>query len=303
MNRVKPPKRRPANKHSALPLADPGAPHPLRPLPEAHHHFLTTSVSRLQKDPRILGVAAGGSYLLNEIDEFSDLDLLVYIEPDSYPEVLEQRSLIAADLGQLVECFTGEHVGEPRLLICLFGPPLLHVDLKFVSMTDIQDKVENPVIIWERGDRLSCLLYQKASRFPQPDSVWIEKRFWTWVHYTATKIGRGELFEALTSIDYLRTTVLGPLLLQKHQARPQGLRKIERHVSPGELTQLKTTLADYETAGCVTALKQAIKLYRSLRPQAGNPLAEHLACEYLKGIEIRVTTREQPAQPPRETPR
>jgi hypothetical protein len=27
--------------------------------------------------------------------------------------------------------FTGEHVGEPRVLICLYGPPVLHVDLKF----------------------------------------------------------------------------------------------------------------------------------------------------------------------------
>ena len=32
--------------------------------------------------------------------------------------------------------FTGEHVGESRVLICLYGPPLLHVDLKFVSLSD-----------------------------------------------------------------------------------------------------------------------------------------------------------------------
>jgi hypothetical protein len=32
--------------------------------------------------------------------------------------------------------FSGEHVGEPRALICLYGPPLLPVDLKFVSLSD-----------------------------------------------------------------------------------------------------------------------------------------------------------------------
>ncbi|MER7057532.1 MULTISPECIES: hypothetical protein [unclassified Streptomyces] len=28
-----------------------------------------------------------------------------------------------------------------------------------------------------------------------PDLQWIEDRFWIWVHYGATKLGRGELFE------------------------------------------------------------------------------------------------------------
>ena len=43
-----------------------------------------------------------------------------------------ERRTIAESCGGLLAAFTGEHVGEPRLLICLYGPPLAHVNLKFV---------------------------------------------------------------------------------------------------------------------------------------------------------------------------
>jgi len=46
-------------------------------------------------------------------------------------------------MGTLQESFTGEHVAEPRRLICLYGPPLLHVDFNSVSMNDYHEKVEN----------------------------------------------------------------------------------------------------------------------------------------------------------------
>jgi hypothetical protein len=54
-------------------------------------------------------------------------------------------------MGNLLAAFTGEHVGEPRLLICLFADPLMHVDLKFISLGQLSSRVEDPVILWERG--------------------------------------------------------------------------------------------------------------------------------------------------------
>ncbi len=68
---------------------------------------------------------------------------------------MNERIKIAANLGTLLSAFTGEHVGEPRLLICLYGPELLHVDLKFVSINDIAHRVKDPVILWERGNCVS----------------------------------------------------------------------------------------------------------------------------------------------------
>ncbi len=254
-------------------------------LPARHQCFIEDSIPRLKIDQRIIGVAIGGSYLLHEMDEFSDLDLIVYIEPEHYAEVLKERQAIVQELGPLLESFTGEHVGEPRLLICLCGPPLLHVDYKFVSLDDIHDKVETPVILWERDTVISEKINLKPAIFPHPDSSWIEDRFWTWIHYTATKIGRGELFEAIEAISFIRSRVLGPMILAKKRARPQGLRKIEFYASQPEQHSLRATLAVYDSRDCLRALRESMDLYASLRKKQKNKVTETLVTEYLKKIE------------------
>ncbi len=257
-------------------------------LPDLHRRFMEHSVPKLRHDPRILGVAVGGSILLDAVDEFSDIDLVVYVDPEHYEEVLEQRLEIVGKIGSLIQGFTGEHVGEPRLLICLYGPPLLHIDYKFVSMSDIRDKVENPIIVWERDHKISNLLFQTPAEFPQPDPEWIEDRFWIWVHYVATKIGRGEIFEAIDGISFMRVTVLGPLFLMKKNARPQGVRKLEFHADSTELENLKETIATYDAMSTIKALRKTIEMYTQLKSISGNQLAETSAIEYLNQIEKRL---------------
>ncbi|MEJ2545997.1 MAG: aminoglycoside 6-adenylyltransferase, partial [Calditrichaceae bacterium] len=218
----------------------------------------------LKEDKRILGMAAGGSLVLNNVDEFSDLDLVIVIDPSDYENVLKERKSIAKSLGPLLESFTGEHVGEPRLLICLYGPPLLHVDLKFISLDDIDDRVEDPVIIWERDSILSNSISRKKSKYPSPDIKWIDNRFWVWIHYISGKIGRGELFDVIESLSFLRSNVFGPMILYLNNARPQGVRRIEQYAGD-YLERLKLTLAKHDQKSCMTALNTAISLYEDLR--------------------------------------
>ena len=260
-------------------------------IPEPHASFLRTALARLESDRRIVGVAAGGSLLTGTMDEFSDLDLVVAIEPSAYHDVLAQRASIAASLGSLLSAFTGEHVGEPRLSICLYGPdPLLHVDLKFVSLTDFAARVEDPRVLWERDERLTTALGADVARFPEPDRQWIEDRFWVWAHYGAGKIGRGELFEALDFLSFLRGQVLGPLALSSVGARPSGVRKIER-LAPQRAKQLQATVAAHDAASCAHALAAAIEMYRGLRGGDGIELrsdAERAAVAYLAEITGRI---------------
>src|SRR5262245_52219157 len=126
--------------------------------PAAHREFVACAVERLSSDLRFVGLAAAGSWAENCMDEFSDLDLLLAVEPSRIDEVMSQRHAIAASLGNLLVSFTGEHVGEPRLIIGLYAEPLLHVDLKFVTLSDVGHRVDDPVVIWERDNRLSRAL-------------------------------------------------------------------------------------------------------------------------------------------------
>lgn len=258
--------------------------------PEPHRAFLRRLLERLTTDERIVGVAAGGSYLTDSMDEFSDLDLVIAVEPREHGAVMADRRSLAASLGHLLSAFTGEHVGEPRLIICLYDEPLLHVDLKFVSLDDVAQRVEDPAVLWERGGRLTEALRHGTAAYPAPDPRWIEERFWTWVHYGAGKIGRGELFEALDFLSFLRTSVLGPLALRRAGGRPQGVRRIEM-VAPAFALELRRTVSGYDAAECLRALRACVELYRGLRSPADgveiDGATERAATEYLSRLEQR----------------
>lgn len=241
--------------------------------------FLEAALPRLAADLRFVGVAAGGSYAAGALDEYSDLDLVVAVEPDAYDQVLAERQAIAAGLGPLLVAFTGEHVGEPRLLICLYGPPPLHVDLKFMRLDDAAERVEDPVVLWERAGRLSARLGGEPARFPAPDAQWIEDRFWVWVHYVATKIGRGELLEAADALASIRGLTFGPLALASRGGRPTGVRKLEQ-VAPDLAAEITRTVASCDARSCLAALEAAVALYRRLREQTAPPgLRRHTAAE------------------------
>jgi hypothetical protein len=235
-------------------------------LPSTHCAFLQSLLAGLQRDPRLVGVLAGGSFLTNTMDQYSDLDLIVVVEERDYDAVMSEREALAGSLGQLLASFTGEHVGEPRLLICLYEEPLLHVDLKFVTLEDLAERVEDPAVLWQRDGRLGQTLAAGQAEYPSPDAGWLERRFWVWVHYTTTKLGRGELFEVLHLLDYLRSAVLGPLGLQKAGARPSGVRRIET-AAPELARRLEATVARYEAADCLRAVHACVDVYRWLRTE------------------------------------
>jgi len=257
-------------------------------LPQMHRQFLSRALAVFKADARIVGIAVGGSYLTDTMDQFSDLDVLVVTQAESHAEVMADGPRIARALGPLLETFTGEHVGEPRLLICLYGPPLLHVDLKFVTAKDLGQRVEEPLVLWERDGQLARALREGVASYPAPKRQWIEDRFWIWLHYGAGKIGRGEIFEAIEFISYLRVNVLGPMGLQLAGALPNGVRKIEK-LAPAFSKTLTQTVPTYDEKDCARALRACADIYKSLR--SGNPLvnmnqgAEAAAMQYLSEVE------------------
>lgn len=235
------------------------------PVPAVHHRWLDRARPVLQGDPRLIGLGAGGSWLRGELDEWSDLDLVILVRPEAYDAVLADRQAMAGRCGPLLSAFTAEHVGAPEMLIALYGPPLLHVDLKFTTAARLAtDRVEDPAILWERDGAFAAALGRGVPRWPAPDAQWIEDRFWTWIHYTACKLGRGELFETLSALEFLRARVLAPLACRRAGVAAQGLRRVEQRC-PADAAALRRTVAAYDAAAAAAALEAAIAHYRSLR--------------------------------------
>lgn len=247
-------------------------------------------LARAAADERLLGIAVGGSVAAGNADELSDLDLVLVCRDEAHAGLLAQLPALAAAIGPLLAAFSGEHVGEPRLLIALYGPPLLHVDLKLVAERDASARVEDGLVLWERGEALTRAFAAAPARWPQPDPQWIEDRFWVWIHYGATKAARGELLECHDLLALLRSAVLGPLAAQRGGHRAQGVRRIEQ-LAPEATPALVATLGDHTRDGCLRALEAAASLYVAQRARGGpverRAAAEREALAYLATVAAR----------------
>jgi hypothetical protein len=243
----------------------------------------------VKNDSNVIGLAVAGSWITDELDEYSDLDLIL-ITKTKITGDKEKMLDYAKSFGDFISGFTGEHVGEPRVLICLYDNPLLHVDIKFLTLPEFHQRVENPVVLFERNNQLTDIIKTTKAEWPQLDYQWIEDRFWTWVHYACLKIGRGELLEAFDFLSFLRMTVLSPLMQVKNKKLPRGLRRVETELNLSDMENLKITIAQYNKASIIKALDNTISIYKTLRRKLYTDsvqlqtLAEKKSIEYFKKI-------------------
>ena len=145
-------------------------------------HFINRALGIVNQDDSILGLTVGGSWLTKEIDEYSDLDL-VLVTKEKVSDDPGMMFSYASSIGKLLSAFTGEHVGEPRLLICLYDDPLLHVDIKFLTLDEFKSRVEEPVILYDTNQQLENIHFyltyatgkitvfymQQGSQYHHPD--------------------------------------------------------------------------------------------------------------------------------------
>jgi len=228
--------------------------------------FVNGITEILKADDSVLGLTVGGSWLSNEIDEFSDLDLIL-VTKEKISGSIDRMKAYASRFGKLLSAFTGEHIGDTRVLICLYDDPLLHVDIKFLTIDEFSKRVESPVILLDKTGELRKVIESTEAKFPKPDFQWLEDRFWIWIHYALLKIGRGEYFESFDFFGSLRSIVLGPLLHMKSNSDPRGVRKLEFISSDEEKKMLKATLPAYDRQSLLDALNASVALYRKLRSE------------------------------------
>ena len=226
--------------------------------------FITKAIDSIQHDSDAVGLAAGGSWASGEVDAYSDLDLVVVMNRTIAPD-LHQMQQYATTFGTLLASFRGDHVGEPRLLIALYETSLLHVDIKFLTPDEFHHRIEDPIILWEREQMLTQIIQQSRAHYPSFDFQWAEDRFWIWAHYAALKVGRGEFFEAIDFLAYVRNAVLGPMLHLKNSGLPRGVRRAEMTFGATELSQLRKTVSMPDRAVLLSSLWEVMYLYESLR--------------------------------------
>jgi hypothetical protein len=249
--------------------------------------FRAEALAQLSTDARISAVLEAGAGSIGRLDRYSDLDFVLVAADGAYESLLAARVAVAEGLGPLLACFTGEHVGEPRLLICLFETPrgdrLLHVDLKVVRADDLARRVDDPFVHFDRTGASRAATAEARAVWPNRTPQWFEDRLWIWVHYAAARAARGEIFEAIDSLGFIRAQVLGPMISARAGLPQRGLRRIES--VDGANAALARTLATPNSRSVRDALTATAELYGELREHSPPPSprirAEELAIAYL----------------------
>lgn len=266
-------------------------------LPRTHENFLNQVRDAVATDKRFNALLIGGSYIHGGFDENSDLDFVIVVNDEEYGNVMATRLAFANTLPGLVSAFTGEHVGEPRLLICLYGPPLLHVDLKFVLVSDLDHQIERRAILFARNPaEIEARIHAGEVAWPNHPSDWFEARAWIWLHYAATKLARGELYEAIGMLAFFREQVLGPLLYRRAGKNQRGVRRIET-LRLDEHGMLAATVATNDAASVRRAIEACVDIYMDLRsddpPSHPTKAMPGLLCDFIHSVNspILVGTR------------
>ncbi|WP_431219239.1 nucleotidyltransferase domain-containing protein [Leifsonia xyli] len=256
-------------------------------VPALQQEFLDDVLPRIVADSRVRAVALSGSLAHGEPDQYSDVDLVIAVPDADHGTVMAERLDLIASWTDLVIGFTGEHVGEPRLIVSLVGPPLLHVDVTFLPESAFAQARHRLRILHGEANFDSADAPRPVD--PRPfDAQWAEDRFWVWIHYAATKLARGELFEVLDTLAALRSLVLGPLAALRAHAEPRGVRRLET-IAPQDALALRDTVSGYDGREAGEALFATIALYRNWRPDAvrRNPaeeLAEDFLCDVIAAL-------------------
>lgn len=236
-----------------------------------HVSYLEKLTSALEKDSRFEALLAIGSLAQKQLDKYSDLDLVLVVKELFYKDVISKRYTFAAQLGNLLSAFSGTHRGDQRLLICLYGPQLLHVDLHFFTFSDLSRLCERPKILWSAsGSPIQETIQETAFKPAQHSDDWFELRAWMWLHEASARYLRGELYSAIDVLSTLRETVLAPMLQRKLGTQFYNTRKLDMQPEPFN-KMLASTLAVYSRESVYSALMSSMRLYLELREDSPPP--------------------------------
>lgn len=232
-------------------------------------------------DPDVVGMAVTGSFATGIADELSDVDLRLYARPETVETVVARVPELAAACGRVVALFLAEHLGIPTLTIVLFDD-LVHMDFDVISVDRAAEHNDGlpAVVLWER-EPISTALPGTYGSDLAADVRWMEARIWTWSWYIQSKVLRGELYEALDGLQYVRDQVLFRLLAFGRGDRPAGGRRAEAAVGDHVDAFARTVPTALERAALMDALRAEIDLYRRL---ADPLLARH-------GVDLAIDAR------------
>ena len=236
-----------------------------------------------QGDPRIVGLLDYGSGSQGRLDEWSDLDVEVFLRDADFEGFARHWVAWAGQLGRLLLAYRG-WVGHPWTVYDA-GPVPLRVDFdlhresemdKLLTWTVTPVSAEAMVLYDGTGGRLTALARQLVGRRDRPVDLaatfeQVCGDFWYFVLYVYSKLQRGhgwaarEVFheEVMKQLLLLLRLEAGGDALDRWKASPAAV-DVERTLSPERLARLDACIPGAGTPALRQALSAAAQLGREV---------------------------------------
>lgn len=223
-----------------------------------------------------IALAASGSLAMGAVDRWSDIDLEVILPPGSdVKERLKWTTSVARSVASPLCYFPASHIGLDQILVFFFleAGEVVKADLYVVELATYLGLTGNRLVV-DPGFVSEAQKHAPAPRSPEPpDFEDLHMKFCGWIWYTYTKIQRGELLEALDSLQVMRTRALLPSLQCIYELPWEGNRRLETRLPPHQLAAVNATVArSVEPTELLRSLLDLSRLFQSLQPMVAEKL-------------------------------
>ena len=256
---------------------------------------LTTAAA---SDPRIVGMLDYGSGSHGRVDEWSDIDVEVFVRDEDYDAFARDWKEWAAGFGTLLLAYVG-HIGHPWTVYDTEPVPL-RVDFDLVHASDLEQvvtwptsptSVEAMVLYDGTGGRLSSLIAGMVGRSLAPEDLHatfdeVNGDFWYYLLYVLSKLGRGdhrvarEVYHLEPLITLARLLRMEAGALDRWRGSP-GTFNLDRTVSAARVAWYQRCIPGPEAATLAPAALNAASLggevCATIARQHGWPWPDRLA--------------------------
>jgi hypothetical protein len=220
-----------------------------------------------------IAIAVSGSLAAGQLDKWSDLDLEVIALPGAdLCELTTWTDSVVQKIAPLWSRFSASHIGLDQLLVFFFWETntIVKADLHVIELDAFLHLKNTRLLVDPDGlvaSRRRAIPVDDQDRY-LPDFRDLHAKFCGWIWYTFGKIARGELFEALNSIEVMRTSALLPFLQIVEGLPFEGCRHLETRLTEAHRFRLEATVArSLEPPELRRALLAMAHFFSDLQPQ------------------------------------
>ncbi len=218
----------------------------------------------------VAGLLLGGSFAYGNPDFYSDIDLYIVVRDEHFDVLFAEHVEIANSLGKPISAFIADHNPGGLYDYIVLYDDFVKVDFIYLrsSQLHVMPKWGRFRVLYDPEAVLSTLVScsrNLQATFQLADPLVLNQKFRGWCWYVFGKLMRGELWEALEGVSFIRERALLPMINAKNGFVDEGYRRLEKKMDDELAHDLQLTVASYDKEAVFSALLNEITLFRDLR--------------------------------------